>query len=190
MALSSTMRALRLARLRVLLAAGDRSLSARANDSSNQNVDPSPGALTSPSLPPMSSTSCRQIASPRPVPPNLRVVDESAWAKARNKRSWSAAAIPMPMSITSNRSATRSVFSSRTRTRMTTSPSKVNLTALEPRLSSTCWILTASPRSASGTSGWMSIRSSSPLLWAEPARIRPTSSAMLGTLTGASSRSS
>ena len=91
----------------------------------------------------MSSTSCRQIASPRPVPPNLRVVDESAWAKARNSRSWSPAAMPMPMSMTSKRSATRSAFSSSTETRMTTSPSEVNFTALEPRLSSTCWILTA-----------------------------------------------
>ena len=60
-----------------------------------------------PSLPPISSTSCRQIASPSPVPPNLRVVEESAWAKARNRRSWSSAAMPMPVSITSKRSGTR-----------------------------------------------------------------------------------
>ena len=51
---------------------------ARARESSNQNVEPSPGALTRPSLPPISSTSWRQMASPSPVPPNLRVVEESA----------------------------------------------------------------------------------------------------------------
>ena len=35
----------------------------------NQNVLPTPGALSTPISPPISSTSCRQIASPRPVPP-------------------------------------------------------------------------------------------------------------------------
>ena len=68
-------------------------------------------------------------------------------------------------------------------TRMTTSPSAVNFTALEPRLSSTCRIRVPSPSSAAGTSGWTSTSSSSPLPWAVPARMRPTSSTTPGTST-------
>ena len=52
---------------------------------------------------------------------------------------------------------------SRTVTRMTTSPSEVNLTALAPKLSRTCRIRVLSPRRVSGMSGSMSIRSSTPL---------------------------
>ena len=61
-------------------------VSPRRSDSSNQKVEPSPGALIRPILPPISSTSCRQMASPSPVPPNWRVVDESAWENAWNRR--------------------------------------------------------------------------------------------------------
>ena len=44
----------------------------------NQNVLPSPGSLSTPSVPPMAVTNWREMARPRPVPPNLRVVEESA----------------------------------------------------------------------------------------------------------------
>ena len=37
--------------------------------SSNQKVDPSPGRLRTPMDPPMSFTSCLQMARPSPVPP-------------------------------------------------------------------------------------------------------------------------
>ena len=130
------------------------------------------------------------MARPSPVPPNRRVVDESAWAKALNNRSWSSSAMPMPVSITSKCSATRSEFWWRTLTRITTSPSEVNFTALAPKLSRTCRILVPSPSSAVGTSGWTSTRSSIPLACAVLARIRPTSSTTLGTSSADSSISS
>ena len=44
----------------------------------NQKVEPSPSWLSSPILPPILSTSCLEMANPRPVPPYLRVVDTSA----------------------------------------------------------------------------------------------------------------
>ena len=60
----------------------------------------------------MSSTSWRTIASPRPVPPNRRVVDESACENGSNIRIWSSGAMPMPVSDTSKRT-TAVVASSR-----------------------------------------------------------------------------
>ena len=48
-----------------------------SRDAVNQNVDPCPSLLSTPTSPPISSASCLEIASPRPVPPNRRVVDES-----------------------------------------------------------------------------------------------------------------
>ena len=44
----------------------------------NQNVLPSPGALLTPSSPPMASTSRLEMASPRPVPPKRRAIVASA----------------------------------------------------------------------------------------------------------------
>ena len=44
----------------------------------NQKVEPSPSRLSSPIFPPIFSTSCLEMANPRPVPPYLRVVDTSA----------------------------------------------------------------------------------------------------------------
>ncbi len=52
----------------------------------------------------MRSTSCLQMDSPRPVPPNRRVVDESAWAKAWNSSPESSTAMPMPVSRTRHHS--------------------------------------------------------------------------------------
>ena len=45
-----------------------------------------PGALSTPISPPISSTSCLEIARPSPVPPYLRVVEPSAWANGWNSR--------------------------------------------------------------------------------------------------------
>ena len=43
----------------------------------NQNVEPFPSSLSTPTCPPMSSTSCLEMDKPRPVPPYFRVVDPS-----------------------------------------------------------------------------------------------------------------
>ena len=111
---------------------------ARSSESSNQNVEPWPGVLSRPRRPPISSTSWRQMVRPRPVPPYFRVVDASAWVKALKRRSWSTGAMPGPVSETSKRRATRSGFSCSILTRMMTSPSAVNFTAFEPKLSKIC----------------------------------------------------
>ena len=78
-----------------------------ARGSSNQNVVPRRRSLSTPISPPISSTSCSEIASPRPVPPNLRVVELSAWVKGSNRRPRMSAGMPMPVSATSKRDAAR-----------------------------------------------------------------------------------
>ena len=55
--------------------------------------------------PPIRVTRRSEIASPKPVPPNLRVVAESAWVKARNSLPDAAAWMPIPVSITRKRRA-------------------------------------------------------------------------------------
>ena len=47
-----------------------------------EKVLPRPGSLCNAMRPPISSTSRVQMVRPRPVPPNLRVVEPSAWRKA------------------------------------------------------------------------------------------------------------
>ncbi|MCY2926474.1 MAG: hypothetical protein NT031_13740 [Planctomycetota bacterium] len=50
----------------------------RASGTSTVKVLPLPNVLCAQMRPPIISTSFRLIASPSPVPPNLRVVDASA----------------------------------------------------------------------------------------------------------------
>ena len=64
----------------------------------NQKVEPSPGLLWTPMVPPMSSTSLRQMARPRPVPPKRRVVEESACVKGWKRCFWASGVMPMPVS--------------------------------------------------------------------------------------------
>ena len=71
----STLAAARLAAVSLAVAAGARCFSKSAV---NQKVEPWPGVLSTPIWPPISSTSCLEIASPNPVPPYLRVVEPSA----------------------------------------------------------------------------------------------------------------
>ena len=65
------------------------------------NVVPTPNVLRTLMLPPIRSTSWREMVVPRPVPPNCRVVDASACAKGSKMRSRCCAAMPMPVSSTS-----------------------------------------------------------------------------------------
>src|ERR1035438_4679502 len=57
----------------------------------------SPSRLVTPMLPPIISTSCLEMASPSPVPPNLRVVDASAWTNAENSAWIWSGRIPIPV---------------------------------------------------------------------------------------------
>ena len=77
---------------------------ARAQGTVNQNVVPTPGVLSTPMCPPSSSTIRREIARPRPVPPNRLVVEASACVKASNSLACACGEMPMPVSLTSTRS--------------------------------------------------------------------------------------
>ena len=91
--------------------------------------------------PPMAWQSSRQIDRPRPVPPNRRVVEESAWTNFSNTRSSCSAGMPMPVSATTNRTpaSVRLTWTS-------TEPATVNFTALEIRLQRTWRTRVESPR--------------------------------------------
>ena len=82
-----------------------------ASDSSNQNVEPFTRGAVSPSRPPMSSTSWRQMARPRPVPPNRAGRRGVGLGEGAEQALLVLGAMPMPVSMTSKRSATRSEFS-------------------------------------------------------------------------------
>ena len=71
----------------------------------NENALPVPGSLATSTLPCISATSRETIASPSPLPPYFREVEESAWLNAWNRRWRLSAAIPIPVSVTVNLSA-------------------------------------------------------------------------------------
>ena len=51
---------------------------------------------------------CLVIMRPKPVPPNLRVIDESAWPNAVNNASCLSIGIPTPVSVTDTKIEARS----------------------------------------------------------------------------------
>ena len=72
--------------LRSLAGGSAAGIGASGSCSSNQNVEPAPGVLSTPIRPPISSTRRLEIARPRPVPPYWRVVEASAWVNSVNSR--------------------------------------------------------------------------------------------------------
>ncbi len=105
-------------------------------------------------FPSISSERRLDMVNPRPVPPNLRVVEESAWVKLSKIDSTLSFAIPIPVSLTEI--VTSSIFLPCTLfidpccTVTKTSPSLVNLMALPTRLINICRILTESPKNWAG----------------------------------------
>jgi hypothetical protein len=91
--------------------------------------------------PPIISVRAAQIDRPRPVPPNWRVIDWSAWTKRLNNRWRTVSSKPTPVSLTMKLSppADRSTLSA-------TSPRPVNFTALASRLFRIWLMRPASPR--------------------------------------------
>ena len=68
---------------------------------SNVNVDPRPTWESTTKSPPINCANFFEIASPRPVPPYLRVVVESTWLNARKSRSLIRSdGMPIPVSFT------------------------------------------------------------------------------------------
>ncbi len=110
-------------------------------------VAPCPAALSTVTLPPMSSASLRVITRPSPLPglvPSCRY----GW------NSWRCCSGVSPVPVSEIRISSVSwLGSSRSlRTRSTTSPRSVNLIALDKRLVSNCLMRCASPTSWRGTS--------------------------------------
>ena len=119
----------------------------------NENTAPRPGpSLSAHIRPPISSARRRLIARPRPVPPYLRVVLESACENDLNRRDRPSAERPMPVSRTANVRPTRPSASGVLVTVSTTSPRSVNLTALASRLRRIWRSRVRSPLIATGTS--------------------------------------
>ena len=144
-ALPSTIKTRRFSRLRVVQRTGA-GLRAFCSLTVNQNVEPSRGTLSTPISPPMSSTSCLLIASPRPVPPYRRVVEPSSWEKQSKIIDWLERLIPTPLSSTSNLISSDADDSLKTENRATTSPLSVNFTALPMRFTRTWRSRNGSPR--------------------------------------------
>ncbi len=119
-------------------------------------VLPSPGTplLSAVTVPPISSASRRLIASPRPVPPNRRLVDASTCVN--DWKSWSirSGGIPIPVSRIDTWNAMRSGSGdSACSTWTAISPSSVNFTALFSRLSRIWRSRLVSPTAVSGVPG-------------------------------------
>jgi len=111
----------------------------------------------------MSSTSRLLIASPRPVPPNSRVVELSTWLNDRNSRSCFSGGMPRPVSATVKcRPSSPALAAAFRSTATTTSPLAVNLIALPTRLTTTCRRRVTSPTTTTGTAGSSSATSSRP----------------------------
>ena len=120
---------------------------------SMRNVEPSPRALSTWMLPPMSSIRRRTIARPRPVPPKRRVVVLSACENLSNSRGSVFGSNPMPVSCTSKHNCTLfRVALGRADTAMPTVPVSVNLMALLIKLLSTWRKRVGSPRTHLGSS--------------------------------------
>ena len=112
------------------------------------NVLPAPDSLSTQIRPPIICTSVAEIVRPRPVPPNRRVVEPSAWLNASKMVACLSRGMPMPVSVTREvqhrgRSPVPALVLARAR--RSTSPRSVNLMALPTRLTRTCRSRTGSP---------------------------------------------
>ena len=139
----------------------------------NHTRVPTPGVLSMPTSPPISSASRRVTARPSPDPPYARVIDASPCSKAPNNLGMTSGAIPIPVSATSKRTRRRPAAASRSSPVTRTEPRSVNFTALLARFSSAWRNRAASPCSHTGTA-WPSISRDRPLAWAAPETMDPT----------------
>ena len=126
-------------------------------------VEPLPTSELTEMSPPMMLVMRRAIVSPRPVPPKRRVDEASTCVNGSNSRSRSALAMPDPVSVTMKSKRTRLGATREPRVRNVTTPSSVNLTALDRRLCSTWQTRKGSPRTTEGTSPSVICSNPSPL---------------------------
>ena len=118
---------------------------------SNLNVLPRPTVLSRRNCPPIRLTKCREIVSPSPVPPYLRVVDESTCVKLANIVSCFSIGTPMPVSSTEIRNPIESASCDIRSTRSAIPPHSVNLMAFPTRFNKICLSLVGSPRTREAT---------------------------------------
>jgi len=97
-------------------------------------VEPRPGSLSTVMSPPIIWQKRLVIASPRPVPPYLQVVDASAWENSWNSLPICSGVMPMPVSATAIVTHSRP-FSCPCRAAMAMVPRSLNLLALLAKLS-------------------------------------------------------
>ena len=133
-------------------------------------------------FPSISSTSCLQMARPRPVPPYFRVVVESACSNGTKIRPRFSGEIPMPVSCTSICRTRRPALSGSLARRTETPPAEVNFSALPIRLVSICRSLPGSPCISAGTSRVALQANSSPFSAARKAYRSARSSSKSGRL--------
>ncbi len=163
---------------------------ARPKRTSKMNSLPCPASLRSVMVPPISSTSWRLMARPRPLPPKRRAVEASACVKGWNSRACCSGVMPGPVSRTEKRSVVCVPSLALQLTITTTSPCSVNFTALPHRFTSTCVSRCASPSRRCGTSRATPISSSSPFCWALWPTITVTRSSTSSSVNGCCSSSS
>ena len=112
----------------------------------NEKVEPTPYSDSTQICPPISSTSCLQIASPSPTPSGLRTRASLILVNMPKSFFCAFSSMPTPVSATETRKQKWERVSSFTSSERVTVPLMVNLTALYSRLSSTCRIRCESPR--------------------------------------------
>ena len=136
-----------------------------ASGTSTTNSAPFWSSLCTVMAPPISAASRPQIASPRPVPPNLLVVEESAWLNGRKIPCCLSSGIPIPESFTESMSASPPGGQGFRLSVTTTSPLAVNFRALLTRLARICRKRTSSPLIQSRS--WLSNRASSSISFSD-----------------------
>ncbi len=122
---------------------------ARRSGSWMVKVEPRATWLITSMVPPMASTKALTIASPRPAPPNLRVIVASPCSNFPKMALSFSVGMPMPVSsMTKIRSSTSGWRVGLQLISTLTLPCSVNLTAFPHRLRSICFIREGSPRNS------------------------------------------
>ena len=113
-------------------------------------VEPTPSVLSTDTWPPSKVASLRTSGSPRPVPRTRFCTGLSSWVNSSKMRSWSSAAMPIPVSATEQ---TTDAPSGVRRAVTRISPRSVNFSAFERKLRRICDTLPSSVCRSGTSSG-------------------------------------
>ena len=156
----------------------------RFSGNSTVKAEPFPSVLSTLIVPPIIWVSSRQIARPKPVPPNLRVAELSAWVNFSNRLGSFSGAMPTPVSVTTMRRAPEAATSMRPET----APCEVNFTALDSRLPRIWRSRSASPRHQPLAASATSICRSSDLAFAKASKVSRVCATRFATSKSSSNR--